>query len=161
MRRAPLAVLALLATVCPAFASEPFPAKLEGHIVIPAETFIDAPADAPADLKTSGKFTGGNRVDAAGSIEGKSFGRPTGAKYPFTGQPIQGHSGIKRMDDGTFWVITDNGFGTKANSPDSMLYLNQDLDRRRIRSLPAAGRPQRKGRGRVRNRGRGQTGAFA
>ena len=125
MRPAPLAVLALLATVCPAFAGEPFPATLEGHIVIPAETFIDAPADAPADLKTSGKFTGGSRVDAAGSIEGKSFGRPTGVKYPFPGQPIQGHSGIKRMADGTFWVITDNGFGTKANSPDSMLFLNQ------------------------------------
>jgi hypothetical protein len=88
MRRAPLVVLALLATACPAFASEPFPATLEGHVVIPAETFIAAPADAPADLKTSGKFTSGRRIDAAGSVEGKSFGRPTGVKYPFRAQPI-------------------------------------------------------------------------
>ena len=87
MRPAPLVALALLATVCPAIASEPFPATLAGHVVIRAETFIEAPADAPADLKTSGKFTTGSRVDAAGSVEGKSFGRPTGVKYPFRGQP--------------------------------------------------------------------------
>jgi hypothetical protein len=125
MRPDQLVVLALLASADPAVASEPFPATLEGHVIIPAETFIDAPADAPADLKTSGKFTTGRRVDATGSIEGKSFDRPTGVKYPFRGQPIQGHSGIKKMGDGAFWVITDNGFGAKANSPDSMLYLNQ------------------------------------
>ena len=29
------------------------------------------------------------------------------------------------MADGSFWILTDNGFGSKANSPDSMLYLNQ------------------------------------
>ncbi|KAF0227081.1 MAG: hypothetical protein FD175_2843 [Beijerinckiaceae bacterium] len=103
-----------------------FPAKLAGHVVIPAGTFIDVPSDAPADLKISGKFANGPvRVDALGSVEGKSAGRPTGVKVPFKGQPIQGHSGIKKMADGTFWVITDNGFGSKANSPDSALYLNQ------------------------------------
>jgi hypothetical protein len=125
MRATLPAVLALLVCAGPAMADEPFPATLAGHVVIPAETFIDAPADAPADLKTPGKFTTGRRVDAVGSVEGKSFDRPTGVKYPFRGQPIQGHSGIKRVGDGAFWVITDNGFGTKANSPDSMLYLNQ------------------------------------
>ena len=46
-------------------------------------------------------------------------------KLPFNGQPVQGSSGIKRMPDGTFWVLTDNGFGNKANSPDAMLFLNQ------------------------------------
>ncbi len=95
------------------------------HIVIPAQTFIEAPADAPADLKISGKFTTGKRVDAMGTIEGRSNGRPTGVKLPFKGQPIQGHSGIKRMADGTFFVVTDNGFGNKANSPDAMLFLSQ------------------------------------
>jgi hypothetical protein len=29
------------------------------------------------------------------------------------------------MPDGTYWIITDNGFGSKANSPDAMLYLNR------------------------------------
>jgi hypothetical protein len=101
------------------------PATLAGHVVIPAATFIPAPADAPDDLKISGKFTTGKRVDAVGTIEGRSRGRPTGVKLPFNGQPIQGSSGIKRMPDGTFWVLTDNGFGNKANSPDAMLFLNQ------------------------------------
>ncbi len=125
MRAEKLAVLALLVAAGPAVANEPFPATLAGHIVIPAETFIDMPTDAPPDLKTAGKFTTGRRVEAVGSIEGKSFDRPTGVKLPFPGQPIQGHSGIKTMADGTFWVLTDNGFGSKVNSPDSALYLNQ------------------------------------
>jgi hypothetical protein len=57
-------------------------------------------------------------------VEGLSAGRPTGVFLPFDGQPLQGHSGIQRMPDGTFWVLTDNGAGSKANSPDFMLYLN-------------------------------------
>jgi hypothetical protein len=56
---------------------------------------------------------------------GRSAGRPTGLSTPFKGQPVQGHSGIKRMPDGSFWIITDNGFGSKANSPDSMLFLRR------------------------------------
>jgi hypothetical protein len=108
-----------------AASAEPFSATLAGHVVIPAETYVAAPADAPADLKTPGKFTTGKRIDQIGSLEGTSGGRPTGVKLPFNGQPIQGHSGIKKMADGTFWVLTDNGFGSKANSPDSMLYLNR------------------------------------
>ena len=123
------AVLAL-ALASPAFAqseapAQAYPAILSGHAVLPAETFIPAPADAPLDLQTSGKYTTGKRVDALGTVMGKSFERETGVKLPFKGQPIQGHSGIKTVGDGTFWVITDNGFGSKANSPDSMLYLNR------------------------------------
>src|SRR3954462_338039 len=102
-----------------------FPAKLAGHVVMPAATFIDAPADAPADLKTSGKYTTGKRVDALGTVMGKSYERPTGISLPFKGQPLQGHSGIKVMPDGSFWVLTDNGIGSRYNSADSMLYLNR------------------------------------
>ncbi len=108
-----------------ALAQQQFPALLAGHAVLPAQSFVDAPADAPPDLKVSGKFTTGKRVEALGSVEGTSGDRPTGVKLPFRGQPLQGHSGIKSVGDGTFWVITDNGFGSKATSPDSMLYLNR------------------------------------
>jgi len=108
-----------------ALAQQQFPALLAGHAVLPAQSFVDAPADAPADLKVSGKFTTGKRVEALGTVEGTSGDRPTGVKLPFRGQPLQGHSGIKSVGDGTFWVITDNGFGSKATSPDSMLYLNR------------------------------------
>jgi len=119
--------VALLAGALPvsAMAQQSYPATLAGHAVLPANSFIPAPTDAPADLKISGKFTTGKRVDTIGSIEGKSADRPTGVSLPFQGQPIQGHSGIKRMADGSFWILTDNGFGSKANSPDSMLYLNR------------------------------------
>ena len=33
------------------------------------------------------------------------------------------HPGVKKMPDGTFWVLTDNRFGSKANSPDAALFL--------------------------------------
>lgn len=102
-----------------------FAATLAGHVVMPANSFIAAPKDAPQDLQVSGKFTTGKRVDAVGTVEGLSAGRPTGVSLPFKGQPLQGHSGIQKMPDGTFWILTDNGFGAKANSPDSMLYLNR------------------------------------
>jgi len=125
MFRAILFAGVALAALTPALANQQFEAVLAGHAVLPAETFIDPPADAPADLKVSGKFaTSPVRNEVLGSAEGRSAGRPTGVKVPFRGQPVQGHSGIKRMADGTFWVVTDNGFGAKANSPDAALFLS-------------------------------------
>src|SRR6516165_12514508 len=115
-----VATILLAASTALAQGEGEFPATLTAHAVMPAESFIDAPADAPADLKTSGKYTTGKRVDALGTVMGKSYERPTGVSLPFKGQPLQGHSGIKVMPDGTYWIITDNGFGSKANSPDSM-----------------------------------------
>ncbi|NBX54348.1 MAG: glycerophosphodiester phosphodiesterase [Betaproteobacteria bacterium] len=108
-----------------AFAQVEFKAELTAHAFLPAQTFISAPKDAPMNLKSSGKFTTGKRIENLNSVEGTSFDRPTGVRLPFKGQPIQGHSGIKKMPDGTFWLLTDNGAGSKANSPDFMLYLNQ------------------------------------
>jgi hypothetical protein len=105
-------------------AQNAFPATLAGHAMLPALSLISAPKDAPADLQVSGKFTTGQRVEKIGSVEGLSAGRHTGVFLPFKGQPVQGHSGIKRMADGSFWLLTDNGAGSKANSPDFMLYLN-------------------------------------
>ena len=119
-----LAAALALAASLPVHAQTAFPATLDGHAVLPARTMIPAPKDAPSDLQTSGKFTTPQRVDQLGSVEGRSNGRPTGVSLPFKGQPAQGHSGIKRMADGTFWILTDNGAGAKANSPDFMLYLN-------------------------------------
>lgn len=126
MLRAMLFAGVAFSALTPAFANQAFEAVLAGHAVLPAQTFIDPPADAPADLRLSGKFANGPvRIEAPGSSEGRSAGRPTGVKVPFRGQPVQGHSGIKKMADGTFWVVTDNGFGTKANSPDAALFLSQ------------------------------------
>ena len=107
-------------------AQKQFPAKLLGHALLPAETLIPAPADAPADLKVSGKFTTpGKRVAAVGTVMGLSAGRPTGLSTPFAGQPVQGFSGIRSLGNGEFLVLTDNGFGGKANSPDAMLFFHR------------------------------------
>ncbi len=120
-----VAVAALLAGS--AFADDKeFPAKLAGQAILPANTMTAAPADAPEFLKTSGKFTTpGKRVEKLGTVDGKDGARVTDVKLPLDGQPIQGFSGIKAMADGTFWTLSDNGFGSKANSSDAMLFLHQ------------------------------------
>ena len=70
---APASTLAAL----PLHAQISFPATLAGHVVPPAQSFIAAPKDAPDDLKISGKFTSGKRVDAIGTVAGLSVGRRT------------------------------------------------------------------------------------
>ncbi|MGU3493121.1 esterase-like activity of phytase family protein [Xanthobacteraceae bacterium A53D] len=110
-----------------------YPATLAGHVVLPAATYVPSPADAPADLKVSGKFTGAGRVrnDKVGSVQGvsslsaKEAPRSTGISLPFDGQAVQGMSGIVYEGNGDFLVITDNGFGTKANSSDAMLMVHR------------------------------------
>lgn len=134
MRLRALAIAASL-VAAPASAAEPpkFQATLAGHALLPAEGTVAPPADAPADLKVSGKFTApnGKRVDTIGSIEGTSFlsdkaaPRKTGFKLPIEGQSLQGLSGIKTAGDGTYWVLTDNGFGSKGNSSDAMLMFHK------------------------------------
>jgi hypothetical protein len=106
------------------FGAQEYPSDLAGHALLEAKSFIKAPDDAPDSLKTSGKYTTLKRVEQLSSIEGFSSARPTGVFLPFGGQPLQGHSGIKYLKDGTLWLLTDNGAGAKANSPDFMLYLN-------------------------------------
>ena len=103
-----------------------FPARLAAQAILPANTIIAAPADAPEVLKTSGKFTTPDRKRAQGlgTVPGMDGIRPTGLPLPFDGQPVQGFSGIKTMPDGTFWTLTDNGFGSKANSSDAALVLH-------------------------------------
>ncbi|MBP1843592.1 hypothetical protein J2046_001848 [Rhizobium petrolearium] len=129
MIRPLLASVALAALIGGSAAAEEkaFPAKLVGQAILPANTIVPAPADAPAFLKTSGKFTTPDRkrTEALGTLPGKDGARVTDVKLPFDGQPLQGFSGIKTMADGTFWTLSDNGFGSKANSSDAMLFLHQ------------------------------------
>lgn len=121
------ASVSLFLLAAPAFADETaFPAKLVSHAILPANSIIAAPADAPTHLKTSGKFTTADRkrAEGLGTVPGKDGVRPTGLSMPFDGQAMQGFSGIKTMEDGTFWSLSDNGFGSKINSSDSMLMLH-------------------------------------
>src|SRR5688572_2720848 len=79
-----LAVLAVASSPLYAQTSVPaYSATLAGHVVMPAQSFIAAPKDAPQDLQVSGKFTSGKRTEALGTVEGLSAGRPTGVSVPF------------------------------------------------------------------------------
>lgn len=127
--------LALLvaAAAAPALAQEEtrFPARLAGHAILPALSMTAPPEDAPRDLWVSGKFTGAARNDQPMSVPGdtgEKYGRhQTGIALPFLGQPVQGMSGfaMNRDADGSWFVLTDNGFGSKLNSPDAMLFFHR------------------------------------
>jgi hypothetical protein len=133
MRTLPLVLALATVSLAPlASAQTKYPAVLEGHAILPALTFVPAPADAPPELQISGRYATPNpqRVDTPESAMGisalsdKTAPRPTGIKLPFKGQPVQGLSGIRNLKDGTFLTLTDNGFGSKANSPDAMLMFH-------------------------------------
>lgn len=116
----------------PALAQNLLRAELTGHALLPAATFTAPPADAPVFFQMSGRYlhADGRRRDTLGAVQGVAFlsdpkaPRPTGMNGPFSGQPIQGFSGVKWQKDGTAWVLSDNGFGSKANSPDALLMLH-------------------------------------
>jgi len=135
MRRWLLTTVAILA-LGQARADQLFEARVAGHAILPAATFVAPPADAPPGFATSGRFTGpGNtRNEARGSVMGNvgaAYGnRETGIALPFAGQPVQGFSGIRPAGngtpgDGSYWVTADNGFGNRRNSPDALLMIHR------------------------------------
>ena len=129
MRRTLLAaaLLTAVAASSPSEADTRFEATLAGHALLPAATFMPPPQSAPPGFALSGRFTGpeNRRADEPGSVPGSTDAangrRPTGIALPFRGQPVQGFSGIKPAGDGGPWVLTDNGFGNRRNSPDALL----------------------------------------
>ena len=113
----------VLAAVAPATAQTQFPAVLAGHAILPAaDASCARRATRPTACSISGKYTtpdGGAGTHAGSDARHLLAVRQGGAapdrhSLPFKGQPVQGLSGIKTMKDGTFWVLTDNGFGSKA-----------------------------------------------
>ncbi|WP_442577690.1 esterase-like activity of phytase family protein [Mesorhizobium sp. ASY16-5R] len=131
MRRSLLAAaaaIALTGTATLAIAQEKqFDAKLAGQAILPANTIIKAPENAPEHLQTVGKFSTPDRKRAAalGSVPAKDGVRLTGLSLPFDGQAVQGLSGIKTIGDGTYWTISDNGLGNKLNSTDAALMIHR------------------------------------
>lgn len=76
--------------------------ELVGFAVLPADTFADGLASS------SYRQTPGLRTNPA----------------PFSSQPVQGFSAIQfGPQSGSYWVLSDNGLGSKANSPDYPLRL--------------------------------------
>lgn len=117
-----LLCLAAAVAAHPAAADQAFPATLAGHALVPARSFFLPPEDAPRAMAISGRFANPTqtRTDEPGSLPQR-----TGIPLPFIGQPFQGFSGIKPVGDGSYWVLTDNGYGSKRNSPDALLYLTR------------------------------------
>ncbi len=69
---------------------------LQGRATLPADTFAAGP--------TSGAYIGGGA---------------NGRVAPFINkQPVQGFSAVLKNNDGTFYVMSDNGFGSLENSAD-------------------------------------------
>ncbi|MFC4071145.1 esterase-like activity of phytase family protein [Actinoplanes subglobosus] len=76
---------------------------LTGFASLPAATFV--PGSEP-----SGALVTGNT---------------NGFPVPFADQPVQGFSGIVNNGDGTFDVLSDNGYGNQANSGDFLLRVQR------------------------------------
>jgi len=55
----------------------------------------------------------------------KATGNTNGFPVPFDDQPIQGFSGIVNNGDGSFDVLSDNGYGNQANSADFLLRIQR------------------------------------
>ena len=83
----------------PWFGEEVQAIELKSRAVLPANSFRAGPV--------SGQFTeGGN-----------------GISMPLATQPIQGFSDIEAHPSDGFWVISDNGYGTRTNSADYVLAI--------------------------------------
>lgn len=107
---APAAALACMFLLAPSAATaqpgravpDPTRATVTGFSVLPTETYV--PGSEP-----SGHWTTGNASVPA----------------PYPGQPVQGFSGTHRNADGSYLVLSDNGFGSKANSADALLAVHR------------------------------------
>ncbi|MGN9912985.1 esterase-like activity of phytase family protein [Phytohabitans sp. LJ34] len=77
---------------------------LTGFAALPAQTYVPASEPSGAALGTA---------------------PVNGVRPPFADQPVQGFSGIVRGGGGTFEVLSDNGYGTKANSADFALRVQR------------------------------------
>ncbi len=76
-------------------------ATLQGRAILPAATFADGPP--------SGTLLGDEPIN--------------GQAVPFEQLPVQGFSAIVNNGDGTFWALSDNGYGSIENSADYPLRL--------------------------------------
>jgi hypothetical protein len=86
-------------TIAVTSSAAPDRSVLVARAILPADTFAPGPP--------SGQFIGPSPIN--------------GVTVPFASQPVQGFSAVLPADDGSFWVMCDNGFGAKANSSDFLL----------------------------------------
>jgi hypothetical protein len=104
--------LGLAATPGSAHSADVRVPTLTGFAALPAATFV--PGSEP-----SGAALGSALIN--------------GITPPFADQPVQGFSGVVRNRDGSYEVLSDNGYGNKANSADFLLRIH------RIAPVPKTG----------------------
>ncbi|MBB5957913.1 hypothetical protein FHS29_004521 [Saccharothrix tamanrassetensis] len=113
MRRKLVVGLSVLALTAAAVPGEAAPTDRRGDFgqatltrfaALPAETFVPASEPSGAALGTA---------------------PVNGIVPPFADQPVQGFSAVLRNHDGTFEALSDNGYGSKANSADFALRIHR------------------------------------
>ena len=106
-----IAVTALAAGAAAAGTPPPSSAPIDLGAVDPTNIRLDARALLGADLVVDDIPTG--------ALSDPANGRTP----PYPGQVVPGFSGVVANDDGTYWAMPDNGFGTIENSTDFLLRL--------------------------------------
>jgi len=77
---------------------------LKGYAVLPADSFSDG-------------LPSGAKIDPKSDLNGRTI--------PFKSQPVQGFSAILPAANGNWLVMSDNGYGAKANSADFLLRFDE------------------------------------
>lgn len=90
-----LTIASILAIVTACNGPAPTTVQLTGQAILPADTFCDGP-------------TVGHQLDA----------QINGRQTPFNHVPVQGFSSLIHLDGTRYAALQDNGFGSRANSPD-------------------------------------------
>jgi len=96
--------LALLAAPTSAHQRDVPVPTLTGFASLPALTFVPGSEPSGAALSTA---------------------PVNGVAAPWDDQPVQGFSGVLRNGDGSYDVLSDNGYGNKANSADFLLRVQR------------------------------------
>ena len=101
--------------------------------LIPTRTAAAQPGDRPVGPETKQRVTAPRLVARAtlsadylaeGPPSGSAANNPSnGRTPPYAGHVVPGFSGTVANDDGSFWAMPDNGFGTIENSADFLLRL--------------------------------------
>ncbi|MEZ0494358.1 esterase-like activity of phytase family protein [Kineococcus sp. TBRC 1896] len=95
-------------------------AAADGHAPDPA---FPAQSTRLVDRQVLPAATFGEPVPSGAGIESAN-----GVPVPFPAQPVQGFSGNLVQPDGSYLVLSDNGYGTKANSADFLLAVHRLVD---------------------------------
>ncbi len=90
--------------------------ELVGRAVLAGDTFRSGSAPSGAFFSATDRTTAvNNGVAVETTVGAPALGN----------QPIQGFSALIPAGGGEWWALTDNGYGTRANSADAELWINK------------------------------------